>query len=66
MKRKLEGKITSDKMDKTVVVEVSRLKKNAKYRKYYKVSRKIKRVSRKTFKKPRKYKKSVRRIRKKF
>jgi small subunit ribosomal protein S17 len=41
-KRKLEGVVTSDKMAKTVVVTVTRLKKHPKYLKYYKVSRKFK------------------------
>ncbi len=40
--RKLKGIVTSDKMDKTVVVEVVRLKKHPKYKKYYKVSKKYK------------------------
>lgn len=41
-KRKLAGVIVSDKMDKTVVVEITRLKKDPKYKKYYKVSKKYK------------------------
>jgi len=40
--RTLEGIVVSDKMTKTVVVEVSRLKKNQKYQKYFKVSAKYK------------------------
>jgi len=40
--RTLEGVVVSDKMTKTVVVEVSRLKKNQKYQKYFKVSAKYK------------------------
>ena len=36
--RTLEGLVTSDRMQKTRVVTVSRLKKHAKYLKYYKVS----------------------------
>lgn len=40
--RKLKGTITSDKMINTVVVRVDRLKKHAKYQKYYKASRKFK------------------------
>lgn len=32
----------SDKMDKTVVVAVARLKKHPKYKKYFKVTRKFK------------------------
>lgn len=42
LKRKLEGVIVSDKMTKTRVVRVERLKKHPKYLKYYKVSRKFK------------------------
>jgi small subunit ribosomal protein S17 len=41
-KRKLEGVITSDKMMKTRVVSVSRMKKHPKYLKYYKVTTKFK------------------------
>jgi small subunit ribosomal protein S17 len=41
-KRKLTGKIVSDKMDKTRVVEVSQLKKHPKYLKYYRISRRLK------------------------
>ena len=37
-----KGIIVSDKMDKTVVVEVTRLKKHKKYKKYYKVTTKFK------------------------
>ncbi|MDO8600709.1 MAG: 30S ribosomal protein S17 [bacterium] len=40
--RKLKGTITSDKMMKTVVVRVDRLKKHAKYQKYFKTSQKFK------------------------
>jgi len=40
--RTLEGTVVSDKMTKTVVVEVNRLKKNAKYQKYFKVSARYK------------------------
>lgn len=40
--RKLEGVVISDKMDKTVVVKVERLKLHPKYEKRYKVSRKYK------------------------
>lgn len=36
--RKLQGKIVSDKMDKTRVVLVSGLKKHRRYLKYYKTS----------------------------
>lgn len=38
----LKGKVVSDKMQKTVVVEVLRLKKHPKYKKYFKVSKKFK------------------------
>lgn len=38
----LEGVIVSDKMDKTVVVSVSRFVKHPKYGKYYKISKKYK------------------------
>jgi len=41
-KRQLKGVVSSDKMDKTVVVTVTRMKKHPKYLKYYKVSRKFK------------------------
>ena len=41
-KKVLRGKITSDKMDKTVVVLVERLKEHKKYRKKYKISKKYK------------------------
>lgn len=40
--RKLRGVVVSDKMDKTIVVEVVRLKKDRILRKYYKVSTKYK------------------------
>ncbi len=40
--RTLTGIVVSDKMTKTVVVEVLRLKKDAKYQKYYKVSTRYK------------------------
>jgi small subunit ribosomal protein S17 len=36
--RTLKGTVVSDKMTKTVVVEVLRLKRNEKYKKYFKVS----------------------------
>lgn len=42
IKRKLEGVVVSDKMQKTRVVLVERLKKHPKYLKYYKVSRRFK------------------------
>jgi len=38
----LNGIVTSDKMDKTIVVSVSRFIKHKKYGKYYKVSKKYK------------------------
>ncbi len=41
-KRKLEGVVLSDKMEKTRVVAVSRLIKHRKYLKYYKATKKIK------------------------
>ncbi len=37
-KRKLAGIVTSDKMAKTVVVTVTRIKLHPKYKKHYKVS----------------------------
>ena len=40
--RLLQGTIVSDKMDKTVVVEILRLKKHPKYKKYFKVTQKFK------------------------
>lgn len=41
-RRKLEGVVTSDKMTKTRVVSVARMKKHPKYLKYYKVTTKFK------------------------
>lgn len=41
-KRQLKGIITSDKMSKTRVVLVTRMKRHHKYEKYYKVSTKFK------------------------
>ena len=38
----LKGVVISDKMQKTAVVEVLRLKKHPKYKKYYKVTKKFK------------------------
>jgi len=38
----LEGVVVSDKMDKTVVVSVSRFVKHPKYGKYYKINKKYK------------------------
>lgn len=40
--RILKGVVVSDKMSKTVVVEISRMKKHPKYKKYFKVSKKFK------------------------
>jgi small subunit ribosomal protein S17 len=40
--RKLQGTVVSNKMQKTVVIRVDRLKKHPKYQKYYRVSRKFK------------------------
>ena len=40
--RLLKGVVVSDKMDKTIVVSVSRLKKHPKYKKRYKVDKKYK------------------------
>lgn len=42
IERKLEGVVISDKMNKTVVVKVERLKLHPKYKKRYKVSRNFK------------------------
>ncbi|MBI4094770.1 MAG: 30S ribosomal protein S17 [Candidatus Liptonbacteria bacterium] len=41
-KRRLQGVVTSDKMAKTRVVAVSRLKRHRKYQKYYRVTTKFK------------------------
>jgi small subunit ribosomal protein S17 len=40
--RKLKGKIISDKMNKTRTVAVDRLKKNKRYLKYIKITKKYK------------------------
>ncbi len=40
--RLLKGVVVSDKMTKTAVVEILRLKKHPKYKKYYKVSKRFK------------------------
>lgn len=40
--RTLKGTVVSDKMAKTLVVQISRLKKDPKYKKYFKVSAKYK------------------------
>ncbi|MEK7624252.1 MAG: 30S ribosomal protein S17 [Patescibacteria group bacterium] len=42
MARRLKGKIVSDKMTKTRIVAVTRLKLHPKYRKYYKVTKRFK------------------------
>ena len=42
IKRKLEGEVTSDKMDKTIVVLVTSIKTHSKYKKQYKSSKKYK------------------------
>ncbi|KKP98731.1 MAG: 30S ribosomal protein S17 [Parcubacteria group bacterium GW2011_GWD2_38_12] len=42
LKRRLEGIVFSDKMQKTVVVAVVRRKKHPKYKKYYNVTTKFK------------------------
>ena len=42
MKKKLTGKVVSDKMEKTVTVLVDRYIKHPKYKKYFKVSAKYK------------------------
>lgn len=41
-KRRLSGIVVSDKMDKTVVVKVERVKTHPKYRRQYRYSRKFK------------------------
>ncbi len=38
----LKGEVVSDKMQKTVVVAITRLKKHPKYKKYYKVTKRFK------------------------
>ena len=40
--RLMKGVVVSDKMDKTIVVSVSKFKKNPKYKKRYKVTEKYK------------------------
>lgn len=40
--KKLSGEVTSDKMDKTIVVKVSRVKIHPKYKKRYTASKKYK------------------------
>lgn len=41
-KKQLKGEVVSDKMDKTVVVEVGRLKQHPRYKKRYQVFKKYK------------------------
>ena len=41
-KRVLKGEVVSDKMDKTVVVKISRLKVHPKYKRHYQISRSFK------------------------
>lgn len=41
-KKRLKGKVVSDKMDKTVVVEVERIKQHPKYIKRYAVHKRYK------------------------
>ena len=41
-RRKLQGVVVSDKMQKSVLVRVDRFKKHPRYLKYYKVSKKFK------------------------
>lgn len=38
----MKGRVVSDKMDKTIVVEIERLKKHPRYKKYFKVNKKYK------------------------
>ncbi len=42
IKRRLEGVIVSDKMNKTRVVAITRLKKHPRYLKYYKATQRFK------------------------
>ncbi|MBT6691278.1 30S ribosomal protein S17 [Candidatus Parcubacteria bacterium] len=42
IKKKLEGEVVSDKMDKTVVISVVSIKTHSKYKKQYKSSKKYK------------------------
>ncbi|MDD3940078.1 MAG: 30S ribosomal protein S17 [Candidatus Pacebacteria bacterium] len=41
-KKKIDGVVVSDKMDKTVVVNAQRFVKHKKYGKYYKIDKKFK------------------------
>ena len=40
-KKTLKGTVVSDKMDKTVVVAVTRFVKHPKYKKYFKITKKV-------------------------
>ncbi len=40
--RKLQGTVVSDKMQKTRIVEIARLKKHPRYQKYYKITQRFK------------------------
>lgn len=42
MRRKFQGEVISDKMNKTIIVRVERIKVHPKYKKRYKVYRKFK------------------------
>jgi len=42
IKRKFQGKVVSDKMNKTIIVKVERVKVHPKYKKRYKVHKKFK------------------------
>lgn len=42
MANKLQGRVTSDKMNKTIVVEVERIKKHPRFQKRYKIHKKYK------------------------
>jgi small subunit ribosomal protein S17 len=42
MRRRFQGTVVSDKMDKTIVVLVTRIKEHPKYHKRYKVQKKYK------------------------
>ena len=41
-KKQLKGRVVSDKMQKTVVVEIEQIKEHPKYKKRYKVNKKYK------------------------
>lgn len=42
VKKTLYGKVVSDKMDKTIVVDIERLKKHPVYKKYLRINKKFK------------------------